>query len=160
MGGLLALILAGRFNPEKVMLYAPALVLRRKLAYLSPLLKFFIPRMRSDYDEKHEDPEMIFLAQEYWMHHETKMIASVEKLRRIALKSLVRITSPTLVFVSQKDMTVPPKAADLILDGIPTPNKKKILLNESSHLITQDEEKEKTAEISVHWLKNQTILTP
>jgi carboxylesterase len=152
MGGSIALILAAQYKPEKLLLYAPAITLKQKIAYFSPFLKYIIPRTRSGYKEEHEDPDTQFLAEQYWHYHETGMIASVEKLRKMAFKSLPDITSDTAVFVSLRDNTVPVKAADIILRKIRSENKKKILLNNSSHLLVKDEEKVMVAAQTLEWL--------
>ncbi|MFP4444516.1 MAG: alpha/beta hydrolase [Spirochaetia bacterium] len=152
MGGSIALILAAQFKPEKLLLYAPAVSLKQKIAYFSPFLRYIIPRTRSRYNEEHEDPDTQYLAEQYWHYHETGMIASVEKLRKMALKALPGIVSDTVVFVSRKDNTVPVKAADIIIQKIRSKTKKKILLSDSSHLLVQDEEKVKVAAQTLEWL--------
>ncbi len=153
MGGLLALILAALFEVEKIALCAPAVTVRNKFIYLTPVLRFIVPALQTGYEEKSKDPQRLFLADEYWSRHTSYSVYQLLKLQRRAKKLLPKVAADTITLVSASDKTVPPKAAELIESRICSVRKKRVILERSSHVITEGEEKKRVADEIIRWFE-------
>ena len=153
MGALIALILAETFDPRKLALLAPAISIRKKDAYFSPLLKYIIPSVPGSWkEEDEEDPEKIAMGREYWLRTDTAKVADLIGLRKQALKNLARVASPTLTIVSEGDKTVSPNAVNIVEEKISSNVKEHLILKNSGHVIVNDCEKETVADRLIEWL--------
>ncbi|MDR2588298.1 MAG: alpha/beta fold hydrolase [Spirochaetales bacterium] len=152
LGGLLALILAGNFPVEKLVLAAPALVSKNRSLRFAPVLKFFrrkLPRKNYSF----AGPlEYSYIAREYWKWNWPGPACSILALRRRAKKILPRVEADTLVIVSKKDGTVPLQAADLVEKLSAAKSFRRVTLEESGHIIFDGAEKEKAADAVIGWL--------
>ncbi|MFO7850135.1 MAG: alpha/beta fold hydrolase [Spirochaetia bacterium] len=155
MGGVLALILAALFEVEKIALCAPALAVRNKLIYLTPIFRFIIPKLPTGYEEKSEDPQRRFLAGEYWSSRTSHSVYQLLRLQRYAKKLLPKVETDTLTLVSAADKSVPPKVAELIESRISSVRKRRVVLEKSSHVITEGEEKARVADEIIRWFEAQ-----
>ncbi len=152
MGGVLALILGARFPVERIALAAPALSTTNSLIPFTPLLKFFIPGIRSSYEEQSEDPERLFLAREYWEWNSTVQVAELYALQRHSRRLLQRVTGAVLTLVSRADNTVPVSVADMVERRCTSSSaKEKIVFENSPHVMVNGEEKERVADEIVRW---------
>jgi carboxylesterase len=153
LGGLLALILAGRFETGRLVLAAPAIVSGSRSLRFARLLRFFVKKMlRKNY--AFSGPlEYAYISREYWRWNWPGPAASIFRLQRMAKKILPRVKSPTLLIVSEKDGTVPPEAADFIEKTIGARRVSRCVLKESGHIIFDGCEKEKAADAVLAWLE-------
>jgi len=158
LGGILAILLAGRFQPAGCLLYAPGIAVNSRLLGLTPLLKFFIRRLSTGYVEETDDPDRLYLAEEYWQWRYAAPVAQVYRLQKKALKALSDMSCDTLLFVSRADKTVPPKAADIIQNRIGNRNGLEIIrLEKSGHVLVNDCEREWVADSTITWLESKKI---
>lgn len=151
MGGVLALILAALFEVEKIALCAPAVLVRNKFIYFTPILRFILPALQTGYEEKSKDPHRRYLADEYWSRRTSFSVYQLLKLQRYAKRLLPRVSADTLTLVSASDKAVPPEAAYLIESRISSARKKRVILERSSHVITEGEEKKRVADEIIRW---------
>lgn len=151
MGGLLAVILAARFQPEKVALAAPAVTNTRRTIMLAPLLRHVIKRYWKGYDEEETEPDRIRLAREYWSWEWVAPAAELYRLQRMAKRALVHVGSDLLIVVSEKDRTVPLRAADMIEQRASRARTQRLTLTESDHLVVNDVERETVARAMSDW---------
>ncbi|MDA3812162.1 MAG: alpha/beta fold hydrolase [Spirochaetaceae bacterium] len=153
MGGVLALILSSRFNPEKIVLLAPAMAVSDKVFYFTPLLKFFKKEVPKFWQPEEKDSADIrFLGREYWSCSFPGQLANLYKLMRMAKKGLNKITSPTLILLSEIDDSVPLSSGDIIEKGLSHCEVKKIILKNSPHVLLSGEEKDIVKQNVIQWL--------
>lgn len=155
MGGVIALILGARFNPDKLVLMAPAIVLQGSIAH-TPLLKFFIKTKPKQWIPQESDSEEIrFLGREYWSVYFIKQLANLYTLIKMAKKGLSEIQSPALLFLSEKDDAVSLKTGDLLESEMKNCKLDKIILKNSPHVILSGQEKGYILSEITAWLKKE-----
>lgn len=155
MGGVLSLLLAERFRPEKIILLAPAMSIGNKVFYLSPIIKLFIRKIGRPWEPAPSDDEdRIFMGKEYWSNLLTSNIASLLTLMRKAGKRLSLIECPVYCMLSETDELVALDAGDIIEKGVKSPFTK-IILKNSPHVLVEGEEKETVFEYVTEWLKEE-----
>ncbi|SHE63854.1 carboxylesterase [Marinitoga hydrogenitolerans DSM 16785] len=152
MGGVLTLLLASKFNPDKIVLAAPALEASDWRLKLTPVIKLFMKKIKKNKKEFYEDG-LNNLAREYWDYDWPSKGADLYKLQRLARKRLKKINSDTLIIVSKRDRTVPLKVANVIKSNINTKKVKTIILEKSPHVVVNDIEKEKVADEIIDFFK-------
>jgi len=153
MGGVLSLILASLFEVERIALCAPALKVDNRLISLTPLLRFLVPRIATNHVEESEDPQRIYLSEEYWRYHTSVSVYQLYRLQRYARRRLSRVHADTLTIVSKADRSVPAGVVDLIEGGIASEKKRRVVLEESSHVMTESVEKERVADEVAAWFR-------
>lgn len=151
MGGVIASILASRFPIKRLALFAPAHDTVSPLVSLAPYLRWIVPPLRVKEPELHEDPEQQYLADQYWNWNYPSQVASLRRLMVVGRRSLPRVTVPTLIVVSEADLTVPASVADRIERTIGAKTKKTVILRESGHVVTRGVEKETVGDATVEW---------
>ena len=151
MGALLSILLASENSPERIALVAPAVVVTQKIIVLSPLIGLFMPRYRIRQPRPKETEEEAWFEREYWSWRYPRQAASVWKLQRMARAALRRVRAETLTVITEKDATVPPRAAGLIERRIEAPRTSRLTLHESTHRILTDVEKETACRRIVEW---------
>ncbi|MGC9313172.1 MAG: alpha/beta hydrolase [Sediminispirochaetaceae bacterium] len=154
MGGLLTIILASLFPVPRIALAAPAIINTNKKIYLTPLLRFFIGRVRSPYDEEPEDPQREYIASEYWRWRYAAQIYELLRLQRQARRALRTVEADTLTIVSKGDASVPLTAADIIENNIAAVKKRRLILEKSPHVLVNDVEKEQVAAEIIDWFSD------
>ncbi|MDA3958352.1 alpha/beta fold hydrolase [Oceanispirochaeta sp.] len=153
MGGVMTLILAARFGPERIALLAPAIAVNDPIFKLTPLLSLFLDERPKTWTAEEDDSEEVrALGQEYWTRHFIKQIAGLNKLTRIARSTLKGIRSPALIMVSEKDDSVPLKAAGIIEKGLVNSSTRTIVLKNSPHVLVSGPEKEYVRSEVVKWM--------
>lgn len=154
MGGILTILLASHFPVERIALAAPAIVNTNKLIYFSPVLRFFMPRKYVGHEEESDNPERQFISEQYWSYRYGHQIYNLFLLQMAARRELPKIASSTLTIVSHKDNTVPVKAADMIERKISSQQIKRVELEESSHIVVNDTDKERVADEIIAWFSS------
>jgi carboxylesterase len=154
MGGVLALLLAERFQPDKIALLAPAMAVRNKGFYAAPFIKYFVKSIQSTWTpEDEESEERKALGREYWESYDTAKLHDLIILQKMAGKKLRDVSSPTLTIVSLADKTVPPEVAEAIEGKIRSREKKRVVLEKSPHVLVDGCEKERVADEVIAWFK-------
>ncbi len=154
MGGLLALLLAARFDPAAVVALAPALRVNNRLFSFTPLVRLFVRKLSKPYTPRDEDdPDLIFLQREYWSYHWIPQIAGVYRLAQEARRALPRIEAPTRTILSEADQTVPVSVGRLITSHIGAEITDDVVLTESGHVLSNDIERDTVADLTVDWLQ-------
>lgn len=154
MGGLLTILLASEFQIPKIVLFAPALIPKSRLIHLTPILKHFIAKQKTDIEFKEEDDdEKIHWKKEYGQYNYSKAGAELLRLVKVSRKKLSRLKSDVLAICSEADNSVSPKTLDLIKKNIKGHDVQTELLKESRHTITCGEEKEFVAKRTIEFLK-------
>jgi carboxylesterase len=152
MGALLALLIAGRFETGKIVLAAPAIITTSRFLKLAPLFRLFIRKqLRKGYT--FSGPiEHSPVSREYWRFNWPGPAASLLRLQSMTRKILPRVKADTLIIVSEKDGTVPPKAAGIIEKKIGSARTSRLVLQESGHVVVNDCEREKVADAVIRWM--------
>ncbi|MDR1626988.1 MAG: alpha/beta fold hydrolase [Spirochaetia bacterium] len=160
MGGLLALVLAGRFQtgasgfrPAKLVLAAPAILTKSRSLKFVRLLRLFAQKTPRKNFTFSGPAQYAYIGREYWRWNWPGPAASILRLKSMARKILPHIQSPTLVIVSQKDGTVPVGAADFLEREMKSARVSRLVLQESSHLVLDGCEREKAANEIIRWLQ-------
>ncbi len=151
MGGLLTILLAGLFNPKRIALASPAIDNYNKKIWLTPVLKWFTRKIKKSSEQTFDVEYLNTLARQYWNYDWPSKAADLLKLQLMARKRLERVGSDCLTIVSKGDKTVPWSVADQIEGGIRSKKKKRLVLEESPHVVVNDIEKEKVADAIIDW---------
>ncbi len=146
MGGLIAAIVAAKFDVEKLVLAAPAFLVSDRRIYLTPLLSLFKEYLPKEETVDYEEPTLKRLGEEYWNKNFTKPATSLLKLKKVATKSLNQINSKTLLILAQRDNLVPLEVKDLVEKNV-RGQVETVILEKSNHVVVNDVEKEYVAEL-------------
>jgi carboxylesterase len=146
MGAALTLYLAAS-RPEfpGIVLYSPAVWPANRLYYLTPLLKYLIPRIAKAGGSSMVDPEADLRV---WSYNYNPTVAAHEFLKLLlrVRRSLPRVTSPLLVIYSTRDPAIHPKSAPKTFERAGSHDKELVIIQNSGHVITVDGEWEGVAE--------------
>lgn len=153
MGALLALLIAAKFNPDKLFMCAPAFTAYDSRVKYSPFLKFFIKKVATRKKNYDNDPEYARAIADYNGVEYLKKTADFYKIQKLALKNMGFVRSQTLTVLSKADQTVPFEVKDIIDKNLKTQNEYLILEN-SGHVVTNDTEKETVAKKIIEFLKD------
>jgi carboxylesterase len=151
MGGVLALLLAAMFGPERIALLAPAVTNKNKLIWLTPLLKYIIPRLPGTYKDTSGDPDREYLQREYWQYKHTKSAAEVFKLQRMARRNLHKVEADILTVVSRTDPTVSWKVAEYIEKRVGSSLTKSLVLPDGPHILVRGKREDEVIRRVVDW---------
>jgi carboxylesterase len=160
MGGLLALILAARFQtsasgfrPAKLILAAPAIITKSRSLRFVRLIRLFVTKTpRKNFTFTGPAPYS-YIEREYWRWNWPGPALSILRLKSMALKILPKIQSPVLVIVSEKDGTVPVKTADFLERKMKSSRVSRLVLQKSNHIVLDGCEREKAADEIIRWLQ-------
>jgi len=140
MGGALALYHSSFLPVAGVIgLSAPYEIRSDPRRILLPYISWLIPYVEKG-DSDWQDPN----AKENHFSYDrypTKAILQLSDLLRALRTVLPKVSAPALLMHSNKDIGVPPGNLDLIYNALGTPEnkKKKVLLENSGHVITRDQ---------------------
>ncbi len=151
MGGVLAALLASRFEPDAVALCAPALLVQKWNLWLAPFIGRVLPRWRVPYEPESTDPVERELEREYYAFQWVRPAGELYRLMRRARRRLPDITTPTLTIVSAADRTVPTKVADLVERRTNARRTHRVSLVESGHVVVNDVDRERVAAEIYEW---------
>jgi len=90
------------------------------------------------------DPEMRRRNPAYGAHP-LRSAVQLYRLGRDVEGMLGRVTAPILCIHGARDRTVPPFATDLVLRGVASTDRRRVILGESGHVLPLDVEREKVA---------------
>lgn len=158
MGSLISLLISVKFNVQKLILISPAIKPINPLVPFTQLLKFFIPKTKQKSGEeringaKTEEDKIYHI--NYHKYHYLEQIAELYKLIKLSKKQLSEVNNPTFIIASKKDELVKMEGVKEIYNKIESKKKKLITFENSSHVITQGEEKEKCAQKTINFLKD------
>ncbi|MDC7246475.1 MAG: alpha/beta fold hydrolase [Sphaerochaetaceae bacterium] len=149
MGGLIALKVASLCDIPSMVLYAPALLLQKKIPVnLFSFLSHFSKRKAVEWErdprfpffDQRDDDDDEFLGKEYWSFIYFRQIAELEKLRKEVLQLVDSIDSRILVFTGGEDTTVDRKVGELLTEGTKGKDNRWIHLPKATHLICYDKD--------------------
>lgn len=151
MGGVLTSLIAAKFHPEKIFLCAPAFIAADSRIKLTPYLKYFVKTLKSDGKPFYKEPEFYESVKDYCIYNYIGKAADLYTLQKIAIKQLPLITSKTLTILSKADQSVPFSEKELIDRRLKAPNEY-LILEESSHIVTDDIDRETVARRIIEFL--------
>ena len=151
MGGVLTLLLAAMFRPERVALMAPAVTNRNKLIWLTPLLKYVVRHLPGTFKDTTDDPDREYLQREYWAHKYTKTAAEVFKLQLTARRNMAKVEADILTLVSRTDPTVSWRVAKYIEDRVGSAVKRHIIFPDGPHLLVRGKREEEVNRAIADW---------
>ena len=136
MGGLLALLLAEEFPVDALVCMSPPMKLKNCLSALAPVGALVHPNVRW---VELEGPPAARVMEEYLLGYDGFPLKRVTDLRLLmarARRGLFSVVADTLVIQPERDETVRPQSARIILDGISSRRKRLISLKQSGHMCT------------------------
>ncbi|PLV59772.1 carboxylesterase [Thermotoga sp. KOL6] len=155
MGGVIAIILAARMKPRKLVTLAAAThVFDRRIA-LTPILKPFTKKMPRENLETYDDSDLEYLRKEYWSYNWPKQAAELYKLMKLSRKVVKEVTSEILVVAAKNDNVVPMRAAEFIYNSVRSEKRKLLVFEKSGHVLSNDVEKEDVTKAVIDWLKGE-----
>ncbi|HEB70032.1 MAG TPA: alpha/beta fold hydrolase [Desulfobulbus sp.] len=141
-GGLLALLLAAKYDTDGVIAINSALKLNNlQVGYIVPTLHAFnemiahlhAKGIREWIENDSENPTVNY------PKHPLASVAQMEKVMTRVDRTLERVTEPILVLQGDTDPIVNPKSARLIYQKVHSPMKKLVLLPRKNHIIVTGE---------------------
>lgn len=138
MGSLLTLYLAIQHSDlPGIIAYSPAVWVRSRLLYLSPLARYFVATQPKSGDVDLVDPKADL---QLWSYDVDPVGAAAEllKLMLYVRRNLARITCPALIIHSIGDRAIHPTSAQRTYERLGSPDKQVLTLEESGHCITVD----------------------
>ena len=151
MGGVLTALIAAKFQPEKIFLCAPAFMASDSRIKLTPYLRYFIQTLPSEGKPFYPEPEFYECVKDYCRYDYVGKAADLYRLQKMAIRQLPAIQSKTLTILSKADQSVPFKEKALIDRLLKAPNEY-VILEKSSHIVTDDVEREIVAQRIVEFL--------
>ncbi len=152
LGGLIALYLALRHPEIKgLLIYAPALLPKNRLAYLAVIFRYFLKSMKK---RRVGVPSPI--VEERWQGYELDSVpaaAQIVKMQHLIRRSLPKITHPILIVQGRLDQTIFPEGAEVIFNRVNSSIKDLIWLENSTHCLLLDKEREKAAYHTYDFIK-------
>ncbi len=150
MGGTLALHLAAHYEIDGVAALAPGLYLKNRFAVLSHILKPIIrySRKYSGSDIKADVKTLTY------SKISVRAISELLKMFKHVKQDLKDIYIPILIIYAREDHVIDGKSAKTIYKNISSQNKRILELNNSYHIITLDNEKEKVFSEISYFLKS------
>jgi carboxylesterase len=149
MGGTLSLSLAHKYPEIKgIILINPAL----SIPTFEYLKEKSSPRFIEDGSPDIKAKDVFEIA-----YHKTplKAIHELQKLMKITPALLPNINCPVLGFKSSEDHVVPPENTDYIIENIGSEIKKTVVLRNSYHVASMDNEKEEIVKHCHHFIQQQ-----
>jgi len=156
LGGVLALILAARYAIRSLVLLAPAVTNTNRQILLTPVLRPFVKRLPGNVDlegQDPDDPDIRYLAEEYWAWKWVGPAAELFRLQRRAKRAAGKVKAETLLIVSKGDTAVPVKVKRLLEKRLGSRLEKTVILDESKHTLTTGSEKERVTAELVSWFR-------
>ncbi len=156
LGGVLALILAAKHDVESLVLLAPAVINTNRQIVLTPFLRHFITKLPGEVEfqgQDPDDPDIAYLAREYWRWKWPAPAAELFTLQRKARAAAKQVSSRTMLIVSQADTAVPVKVKELLEKLIGNHLEKSVVLEKSGHTLPTDCEKERVIAEVVSWFQ-------
>ena len=154
MGGTLATRLA-QVRPDDVaglLLVNPALLTQRLDAKLLPL----IARMTGSWAPIASDIKKPGVTELAYPKLPTRAMLQLRALWAATRADLGRVTAPVIVFHSRVDHVVEPVNSEILLAGVGSADRTEVVLEDSYHVATLDNDAEKIFTGSVTWIRQRT----
>jgi len=136
-GGTIALSIAANHNINGAVVMAASTRSIHKWVFILPLIsKFKKYKKKTDFNKTS-------LQRFTYDCYPLKAVVEAEKFLKSLNKNLAKITAPLLLIYSRKDRTVSIDHSNLIMEKTGSHNKKLILLENSHHIITMGQDKER-----------------
>ena len=152
MGGILTLVSAARLPVKGAVAMSTPYILSEDprlnyAEYLAPAM----PAVSKGPADWHDQA----MAQEHveYPKFPTRGLAQVRDLLVVMRESLPKITVPVLLVHSRNDGSVPLENMQRIYDELGTKDKSKLLVEQSGHIVTRDQEREQVFEASLAFVK-------
>jgi carboxylesterase len=158
MGGTLATRLA-EVRPDDVaglVLVNPALLTRRLDAKLLPILA----RITGSWAPIANDIKKPGVTELGYPKLPTRAMMQLRALWALARADLARVTAPVLVFRSREDHVVEPVSTEVLLAGISSADKAEVVLEDSYHVATLDNDAPTIFSGSVDWIRAHVTPSP
>lgn len=155
MGGLLSLYLGERCTGiSGIISMAGAIYAKSPLRFLLPFMRPFISTFPKSSDPKLsvEDPKCAELMWRYdreALHFAAEVLRLMENVR----ENFAKVHQPLLIFQGAHDKTVPMKAAHEIADGSSSEDVELVVLPNSGHCLSVDQERQQVFEKSWQWIQ-------
>jgi carboxylesterase len=154
MGGTLCLRL-GEQRPSDVaglVVVNPSLTTERKAAKLLPLLVRVLP----SYAGIGSDIKRPGVTESAYHRISVRAAHSLAQLWKVTRGDLHQLTAPVLLFRSRVDHVVEPVSARLLIEGASTTEVREVVLDNSYHVATLDNDAEQIFEGSVEFVREHT----
>ncbi|MGY1638046.1 alpha/beta hydrolase [Geodermatophilus sp. SYSU D00742] len=154
MGGTLAIRLA-ELRPDEVaglVLVNPSLLTQRLDAKLLPLLARLTPSWRGIGN----DIKKPGVTEPAYLELPTRAVLGLRRLWTATRADLGRVTAPLLVFRSVTDHVVEPASVRVLLAGVSSTDTTEVLLEDSYHVATLDNDAPRILAGSVDWIRART----
>lgn len=164
IGATLALHLARQKRASALVLLAPAIFYKDKKVKLAPYLKYFIKIKTKNYKKYFPWRKVAYYdiysdkaIKERIAYTQVGLnaLSSALSLIKNVKKEIKKIKCPTLIIHSKKDHTILPNSASYIHNNISSKSKKILWLENSGHVITVDNEKEKVFQLVYDFIRNK-----
>lgn len=154
LGSLLSIYL-GNHHPEitGLILNAPALYPKNRLAYLSPVMKYFIKT------RKKKRGSLRTAVDQRWQGYNVDSLPAISQvliLQRTIQHSLAEINQPTIIFQGLLDETIRPEGAQEIYERISSSDKALEWMENSTHCVLLNHEWETIAEKTIEFIERIT----
>jgi len=145
MGGVISLLLAEDGLPDACVTLSAPMAAQNRLIGLSRIVAPFKPRI--SWAPPAERKSLPYAAYDYgYPGFPTAKAADLNHLIHAARKDLSQIVCPILAIQSQKDETISPDSAEVILQRVSSAKKQKLILSDAPHVCTLSSELPKIAE--------------
>ena len=155
MGGVISALIAAQFPVHSLSLLAPAFLVSNPLIVLTPFLRYFLPPLRNgDPEEYPDDPDREYMSAEYWNRDWPDKLSDLLHLMRRSRRVLPSVAAPTLLVVSESDLTVPMRVRAFVERRIGTSDLRTVVLSESDHVVTNGVDRERVGDELTRFLLN------
>ncbi|MCV2491343.1 alpha/beta fold hydrolase [Geodermatophilus sp. YIM 151500] len=158
MGGTLATRVA-ELRPDEVaglVAVNPSLSTRRLDARLLPVLA----RVTGSWSPIGSDIKKPGVAELAYDRLPLRGMLALRRLWAATRADLHRVTAPVLVFTSREDHVVEPESSNLLLDGVSTDDVEQVLLDDSYHVATLDNDAPAIFARSAEWMRARAGARP
>jgi carboxylesterase len=155
LGSLVSLYMAAHTDSlDGVMAYSPAVKVSDWRVSLLPLVKYFMPILSKDGDIVTGPDSLAY----NWSYeaYPLRTAHEVIRLSREVRRSLPRVNSPVLIVQGALDPAIDPDCAQIVSDGVSSKEKDVLILRNSGHLVTTDNEWEHVAETTYQFIQAHT----
>ncbi|HPR77324.1 MAG TPA: hypothetical protein PLR69_01890, partial [Candidatus Limiplasma sp.] len=139
MGGVISLLLAEEGLPDACVTLSAPMATQNKWIGLSRIVAPIKPRI--SWAPPEERKTLPYAAYDFgYSGFPTAKAADLNRLIHMARKNLSHVTCPVLAVQSRKDGTISPDSAEVILQGVSSVIKQKLMLADAPHVCTLSSE--------------------